>query len=138
MRINHLQLDDQEFEQQFRTCTLSPDLFNHEAHIRLAWIHLKKYGQEQAMQNIEDQLLYFVDNLGARDKFNKTLTIAAIKAVHHFMLKSEAVYFKDFIEEFPRLKYNFKELMSYHYRIDIFNSKKAKTKFLEPDLLPFD
>ena len=40
--------------------------------------------------------------------------------------------------EFPRLKNNFTELMSCHYGFDIYNSEKAKMKFMEPDLLPFD
>ena len=40
--------------------------------------------------------------------------------------------------EFPRLKNNFRELISSHYGFDIYNSEKAKMKYLEPDLLPFD
>jgi len=55
-----------------------------------------------------------------------------------FCLKSKLDNFRDFIEEFPRLKYNFKDLLAQHYGIDIFNSEIAKCSFLEPDLLPFD
>jgi hypothetical protein len=79
-----------------------------------------------------------VEFLGVTDKYNTTLTIAAIKAVYHFMLKSESDNFKDFIDEFPRLKYNFRELMASHYELYIFNSDKAKKEYLEPDLIPFD
>ncbi len=67
-----------------------------------------------------------------------TLTIAAIKAVHHFIDRSDAISFGEFILEFPRLKYNFKELMAAHYQVDIYNSAKAKEEFVQPDLLPFD
>ena len=59
-------------------------------------------------------------------------------SVYHFMLKSEAEGFKGFITEFPRLKYNFKDILSQHYNIDIYNSDIAKSTFLEPDLIPFD
>ena len=80
----------------------------------------------------------YVKSVGAENKYNTTLTLAAIKAVYHFILKSDANSFREFIIEFPRLKNNFRELMACHYGVDIYNSQKAKMKFLEPDLLPFD
>lgn len=135
---NHFQLTNVQFEQQFQQCTLNPALFNHEAHLRLAWIHIKNYGRETAIQNICSQLVRFTASVGAADKYNKTLTVAAVKAVHHFMQRSSSETFYDFITEYPRLKFNFKELMAAHYKKDIYQSEKAKKEFLEPDLLPFD
>jgi hypothetical protein len=135
--INHLELSDDAFENLFLTCQLNPDLFTHEAHLRLAWIHITKYGEAQAIENITNQLLNFVTRLGAADKYNTTVTIAAIKAVHHFTQKSQSATFTDFIQEFPKLKYNFKELLRTHYGVDIFKVERAKQEFLEPDLLPF-
>jgi hypothetical protein len=138
MQEAHFQLTDAEFENQFERGTLDPALFNHEAHLRLAWIHLAKYGEVQAIENINQQLIQFVEIVGAKDKYNRTLTIGAIKAVHHFMKKSKSHTFHDFIKEFPRLKYNFKELIGKHYTTDIFNSAKAIKEFIEPERLPFD
>jgi hypothetical protein len=134
---DHYQLTDEEFESQFSNCTLYSSIFNHEAHIRLAWIHINRYGIEQALINVDNQLYSYVCSLGAEDKYNKTVTIAAVKAVYHFMQKSNSNNFKDFILEHPRLKTNFKELLDKHYSIDIFNSDIAKSSFLEPNLLPF-
>ena len=134
---DHFALSDPDFEQQFATAELDPALFNHEAHLRLAWIHIRKYGEAQAITNICSQLINFVSRLGALSKYNKTLTIAAIKAVHHFIKKSNAVSFEEFIREFPRLKYNFRELIASHYSIDVFQSEQAKQDYLQPDLLAF-
>ena len=134
----HFNLTDTEFERQFEHCELDPSIFSHEAHLRLAWIHITRYGIEKALENIQLQLQQYVRHLGAEDKYNTTLTVAAIKAVYHFILKSKSDTFEELITEFPRLKNNFRELMGCHYAIDIFNSEKAKRKFLEPDLLPFD
>jgi hypothetical protein len=134
----HQTLSDAEFESQFKTCTLDPALFTHEAHLRLAWIHIKQYGIEQAIEKVNAQLLSFVAHVGATDKFNKTVTIAALHAVHHFINRSASDNFQDFIQEFPRLKTDFRALMSAHYAFDIFKSDKAKTEYLQPDLLPFD
>lgn len=133
----HFELSDDLFEEQFQNCSLDPALFNHEAHLRLAWIHISKYGEAKAIENITGQLYTYVVLLGAIDKYNKTLTIAAIKAVNHFTGRSGADNFADFIQQFPRLKFNFKELMGSHYGIDIFKSEMAKQHYLEPGLLPF-
>jgi len=134
----HFELTDTEFENQFSTCTLDSSIFTHEAHLRLAWIHIHKYGIDKAIENIRFQLQVFVESLGASDKYNETVTVSAIKAVYHFMLKSAATDFQQFISENPRLRDNFKELLHCHYTTDIFKSEQAKRKFLEPELLPFD
>ena len=134
----HFIFSDTEFLRQFESTILDPVLFNHEAHLRLAWLNIKRFGIETALIATCDQLLAYVTKLGAKDKFNTTLTIAAIKAVYHFMLKSKTDNFKDFIEEFPRLRDNFKDLMAAHYGFDIYQSEEAKKMYLAPDLLPFD
>jgi hypothetical protein len=134
----HFEFSDDDFEQQFSISVLSPTIFTHEAHLRLAWIHIRKYGIQTAIENICEQLQNYVASLGARDKYNKTVTIAAVKAVYHFMLKSKADNFQVFISENQKLKTNFKELLNTHYSTDIFKSAKAKKEFLEPELLPFD
>lgn len=134
----HFQLTDAAFEEQFVACTLDSSLFSHEAHLRLAWIHIKNYGPAAAIENVCTQLVQYTKSLGAENKYNKTLTVAAVKAVYHFIQKSASDDFAGFIAEFPRLKFNFKELMAAHYQPDIFSSKQAKKEFLEPDLLPFD
>jgi len=135
---NHFELTDSEFEQQFEFCELDPVLFSHEAHLRLAYIHIQKYGAKKAIENICKQLFAYVIHLRANDKYNTTLTVAAVKAVYHFMQKSNSKDFKGFIKEYPQLKYEFKGLMQCHYGFDIFNSAEAKNTFLEPDLLPFN
>lgn len=135
---DHYQLTDAEFTAQFADCRLDPNLFSHEAHLRLAWIIIEQHGIAEAEKIIPRQLKNYVNALGASDKYNETLTIAAIKAVYHFKGKSKADNFPDFIAEFPPLKYHFKELMAQHYGFDIYNSARAKATFLAPDLLPFD
>lgn len=134
----HHQISDVEFEKQFSDCSFNSEWFTHEAHLRLAWIHIKKYGLEQAIENACVQIARYAESLGVKDKFNKTVTVAALKAVHHFINRSRSNNFNELIVEFPRLKTEFKALMNAHYGIDIFKSETAKREFVEPDLLPFD
>ena len=133
----HFILSDSEFEEQFADASLNPIIFTHEAHLRLAWIHLLKYGETKAIENIKEQLKNYVRHIGATDKYNETLTVAAIKTIKHFMQKHPFDTFYDFINNVPRLKTNFRNIIEQHYGFDIFNSEIAKEKYLEPDLLQF-
>lgn len=135
---NHFDLSDKNFVASFSNGSLDPKLFSHEAHLRLAWLHINAEGLEPALVNIPQQIQNYVSALGASDKYHHTLTIAAIRTVNHFKLKSKSDNFIDFIAEFPRLKSHFKELIAQHYSIDIFTLEKAKRDYLEPDLLSFD
>ncbi|MEQ9403132.1 MAG: hypothetical protein RIM99_06085 [Cyclobacteriaceae bacterium] len=133
---DHSQLSDSEFEKKFKEITLKPGLFSHEAHIRLAYIHINKYGLEKAEQNMCKQISAFAAFHGGTG-FNTTVTIAATKAVNHFMGKAKTENFYDFIQEFPRLITNFKDLLRQHYGFNVFADEKAKKEFVEPDLAPF-
>ena len=134
---SHYEISDEEFEKQFEQVVFDPKLFSHEAHLRLAWIHVRKYGVERATDNIVHQIAQFDRKFGDGTKFNLTVTVAAVKAVAHFVNKSLTANFRDFIMEFPRLKYHFKDLIYQHYSFDVFNHEKARSTFIQPDLLVF-
>ncbi|MCP9766311.1 hypothetical protein EGI22_00220 [Lacihabitans sp. LS3-19] len=130
-------LSDEEFSTQFASKILNPEIFTHEAHLRLAWILIKNHGLEKGTELICSQILAFVIPLGAEEKFNTTLTVASMKMVNHFIQKVESDDFLDFIQTFPALKYEFKNLVSKHYSFDILKEERTKKAFVEPDLLEF-
>lgn len=134
---HHSQLTDSHFEKAFENLTLDPVLFSHEAHLRLAYIHINKYGLSAAKFNLCRQIQAYAQSLGAHRKFNKTVTIAATLAIHHFMTRSKSNTFEGLINEFPRLNTHFIELLKTHYSFDLFKNEKAKTSYLQPDLVPF-
>ena len=134
----HLELSDLEFERAFSNCTIDPGIFSHEAHLRLAWIHINKYGVESAVENIRQQLQKFVKSVDAENKYHETVTVASIRAVNHFFQKSKTESFSDFISENKQLLDNFKNLLLTHYKTDIFKSLVAKETYLEPEKIPFD
>lgn len=134
----HFELSNTEFIQQFEDCTLNPELFTHEAHLRLAWIYIQKYGIETAIEVIRKQIQEYAISLGASEKYHETITVASIKAVSFFIKKSESKTFESFINENKQLKTNFKQLLATHYTTDIFNSESAKKDFLESELDPFE
>jgi len=138
MMEDHYHFSDEAFVRELELCRLDPKLFTHEAHLRLAWIHLQNSDVDNAIGRVENQLVNFVRSLGAFEKYNKTLTHAAVRTVCHFMKKSGSTDFIGFMNEFPRLKTHFRELIGTHYSVDVFSSEEAKVQCLEPDLLPYD
>jgi len=137
MTEKHYLLTNQQLEDKFSSCTLNPIFFTHEAHLRLGYIYIKKYGLEKAIEKLCKQIALFDKNFDDGTKFNKTLTTASAKIINHFICKSKSANFIELLIEFPKLKSNFKGLLKSHYTLDIFNTKKAKQEYLEPDLLPF-
>jgi len=135
---DHYKLSDVEFEKQFSDCTLNPKIFTHEAHLRLAWLHIKKYGVDEAVENVKTQIKSYVDFLGEANKYKETVTIVGVKIVHHFMTKKDTAGFAQFINTNKQLLNNFKGLILSHYETNIFESEIAKHSFIEPDKLSFD
>ena len=133
----HWKLSNEEFEEKFSTCNFRPLWFTHEAHLRLAWIYINKYGKEVAFNKYSAQLQAFANKYNADGKYNATVTFASIEIMNHFISNSDSYDFKDFMSEFPQLKTTFKQVLQSHYSRDIFTSKEAKKHILQPDLVPF-
>ncbi|NQZ79174.1 MAG: hypothetical protein HRT61_24100 [Ekhidna sp.] len=134
---DHNQFTDDELEQKFETYRLKPGMFSHEAHLRLAYIHIVKYGAKQAEINMVNQIKGYAEFLGVFDKFNKTVTIASVKTMHHFISKSNGNSFKELTSSYPELLNDFKGILKKHYSFNVFADKQAKLEFIQPDLLPF-
>lgn len=134
---SHLVLSDDQFEQKFKDLSLDPKLFSHEAHLRLAFIHLKKYGLEKAVENISDQIKSFDAHHGDGTKYHHTITVAAVQIMEHFLTKTNANSFEQLITSEPRVITSFKELLSSHYSKEVLSDPRAKTEYIEPDALEF-
>ena len=134
----HYELSDNHLLTRMERATLDSKVFTHEAHLRWGWLLLEKFELDKAVLNACVQLKRYTCSLGASDKYNETVTIAAIRAIHHFRLKYPSQSFPEFISKAQRLKTSFKELLGLHYSQDIFELKMAKERYLEPDLIPFD
>jgi len=119
-------LDENDLVNQIENCTLSPELFTHEAQLRLSWILINKYGLEIAtLKNCKLKEQFYINALNSQ-KFNLPLTKAYTEILHFFMQKSATKDFDKLLREFPRLKYNFKELVKTHYGHDILKEHRKE------------
>ena len=133
MTEKHHLLTNDEFEKQCENSTLPECYFTHEAHLRLAYINIKKFGVKQAIKNISRQIINFDEKHGDGTKFNKRITIASAKVLEYFMNKTTAQDFKGMLLEFPKLRSNFCDILKSHYKLDFFIKEKEED-YLEPEL----
>ena len=94
----HREYTDENLEEAVSRATLPGDCFTHEAHLRLAWIHIRKYGPNRAAHNLCEQIKAYAASLGATDKFNHTVTVAAVRVLHEFMAKDPSESFEAFLQ----------------------------------------
>jgi len=125
-----MNLEENDLLKQVENYTLNPSLFNHENQLRLSWILINKYGLEVAtLKNCKLKEQFFINALNS-EKFNLPLTKAYTEILYYFMQKSSTKDFYKLLREFPRLKYNFKELVKTHYGHDIL--KKHRKEEINP------
>ncbi len=114
MTEKHHLLTNDEFEKKFSSCGLHSTIFTHEAHLRITYIYLTKYGLKIATDKLSEQIAELDNKYGDGTKFNKKLTVAATKIMNYFVEKTTATDFNGFIKEFPLLKTNFSEVIKKH------------------------
>ncbi|WP_456376179.1 hypothetical protein, partial [Lutibacter sp.] len=109
-----IKLNDNELLEKVSDCNLPPELFDHETQLRLSWILINKHGLKVAtLKNCKLKEQYYLKVLNS-NKFNLPLTKAYTEILHFFMEKSSTKDFDKLLKEFPRLKYDFKELVKTH------------------------
>ncbi len=124
--MSPLEMNDAELLEQIENCTLSPSFFTHEVMLRLSWILIQKFGfQEAITKNCEIKENYF-NNVIEGHKFNYPLTKAYTEILHFFMEKSTAKDFDKLLREFPRIRYNFKNLVKTHYGYNILKEHRTE------------
>jgi hypothetical protein len=128
--------DDLRFREQFESCAVPPDAFDHRAHVRLAYVYLTAHAPEAARSAMRDALRSFLlHNCVDPAKYHETITSAWIAAVRHFMDDTRACESADeFIHRNPRLLDT--RIMTTHYSAETLFSPEARARFVAPDLEP--
>jgi len=135
METHELSQEDRDFRSAFEACTVTPSQFNHQAHVRLAYIYLVEGHLETAVQRMREALLKFLEHNGIpHSRFHETITRAWVLAVRHFMDRSPSRSSTDFIARNHELLDS--KIMLTHYSASVLFSPDARAGFVEPDLDP--
>jgi len=112
--------------------------FGHRDHVHLAFLAVRRYGTTEAAERIGGWLRHLTAYAGAPQKYNATVTWAWTEIVGHHLADGEdsrAGDFDAFVAGHPRLLD--KRLLIRHYSPAVLASARARSSWVEPDLVPF-
>jgi hypothetical protein len=77
VRADSASIED-ELVQAFDNLTLDPARFSHRAHLNVAWRYLQRDGFPLGAVKFREQLLRYIESVGAHGKYHETITWAYI------------------------------------------------------------
>src|SRR5450432_1088872 len=127
---------DLRFLRAFEACELTAENFRHREHVRLAYIYLRLYPLDVALESLRAGLLRLLTHFGApASLYHETITRSWLLAVAHFMnAGAPTTDSEDFLANSAVLLD--KEIMLTHYKRETLMSPSARAQFIEPDLEP--
>ena len=131
-----MSLTDSEFRLQFENCTLPPEGFDHRGHLRIAWIYLKQFPLEQAIEQLCNGISTYATSLGAKDKFHWTITEFTARLMIERLEERTAADFEQFIADNNDIAQDLLGLIANYYSEARLNGDKAKTQYVLPDRRP--
>jgi hypothetical protein len=131
-----LSKEDHDFHSRVESCNFPASAFNHQAHLRLAYIYLSEHPTETAYQMMRNTLLNFLECHGLdKSKYHETMTRAWMMAVRHFMKNTpDSESSASFMDKNPMLLDT--KIMLTHYSAEVLFSNEARATFLGPNLDP--
>ncbi|OCQ23823.1 hypothetical protein A7985_07755 [Pseudoalteromonas luteoviolacea] len=131
---NHL--DNSTFLTQFEDLSLDPVHFNHIGHLRIAFIYLNEYTEVEAIQRVCSGIKVYAESLGAKDKFNLTVTTTLLKIMASRMKSSKDKPWETFLANNQDLVLDAIGVLSQYITKEIMFSEDAKVTAIEPNLKP--
>jgi hypothetical protein len=126
-------LSDDEFVAAFEECALSPALFHHADHVRLAWIYAGRCDAKEAEEKLLAGIQRFATKAGVPGKFQYTTTVAwsRLVAASRKHSKSDST-FGEWIANHP--EFLDRGLLEKYYSKDKLQSEPARATWVPPDL----
>jgi hypothetical protein len=124
-------VSDEQFLQAFEDGTLPKDDFTHAAHVRLAWICLRRDGFEAGSARVIRGIRAFAALHGATGLYHETVTRAWLALVA--AADDRAPSFEAFLAAAPQLR---GRALDRHYAPETLASDDARSRFVAPDREP--
>ena len=96
-------LSDAEFLEQFDAGTLDLDAFDHEAHVRAAWLCLRAAPFREAVARLRRGLKRLAISAGQPQRYHETITVAYARLIHKQMRLLNDPPWQEFTAQSPDL-----------------------------------
>ena len=128
-------MDDVDFLRLFHESVLSSEEFRHRGHLRLAWLVLSRHQKNEAESILAREIRRFAIANGASNRYHDTLTRFWVRIVGHALENApDTQSIDELLTRFPFLLD--KGLPYLQWRVETFNSDRARAGWVEPDLAP--
>ncbi len=122
-----------QFMKDFEKGKVAADSFDHESHIRLAWVYLNLFPLAETLQRFSKSLSEFATANGAPDKYHTTITWSYIFLINERLQDAAKTNWETFQQKNPDLFARKLGALNRYYQNDTLHSSLAKTTFLMPD-----
>lgn len=129
-----LDLNDDEFLAAFERTGLAGYAFPHRAHLRLAWLSVRRFGVDRAVERVPAGIRSLAEQHGQPTHYHDTLTRAWVYAVAAADADRPRSTFDEFLDAYPQLLD--KHYLLRHYSAQRLSSAEARAHWLSPDLRP--
>ncbi len=128
-------MNDSEFLYHFEKHTLDQKYFDHQGHLRLAWLYLSEHDLDTSIQLVCNGIKSYAESLGATTKFHLTITDATVRIIQQRMLAKKTHSWESFLEKNPDLVNHLLSILQRHFSPELLATETARTTLVKADLL---
>lgn len=129
-------MTDQTLRLLFETARLPASRFDHEGHVRLAWIYVTSHDLPTAISHYCRDLQAYAASLGVPEKYHATITWFFLILVGERVEAMPDADWNAFRAANDDLVTSGKTLLARHYSPDVLRSETARKRFVFPDRHP--
>ena len=126
-------LDDDTYLDHFERRALGPEHFDHLGHLRMAWLHLNRYGLEEGNRRVCEGIRQLAAQFGAPQKYHRTLSEALMRIMARRMCDAGTQDFDGFLAANRDLVTDALAVLARHYSGERLHSPQARAAWVEPD-----
>lgn len=119
--------------QAFEAADISPDEFDHEGHVYMAWLYVQNFSLCEAISRFDAALRRLVRKLGAEDKYHATITWFFMLLIAERF--DNSADWPEFCAANPDVVQGSKQLLAKYYSDRLLWSPLARRQFVLPDRL---
>ena len=130
-------MSDDEFLEAFEECRIPKGLWTHEAHVRMAWLYLRRSPLDEVIPVVRGAIQRYNASLGNTEGYHETITRAYLILIDRALDGgSGRGTFASFAEGHPALLDRTLTALLEHYSREVLFSSEAIRRFVEPDRAP--
>lgn len=129
-------MSDDAFLAAFLDCSMPAAGFDHHGHVRAAWLMLRRYPLDEAIDRTCDGIARLAAHLGAPGKYHRTLSAALMRLMAFGGAADSAISWEQFLKLNEQMMQNAKYVLAQHYSPELLATERARQECVAPDRLP--